>query len=71
MQLPALYTVALWKIAPTIAAMTGGGFNIQAYISVVQIIGMGNLCFLAAAVILTWVLYRQEPTLSPDAAEAR
>ena len=69
--LPALYTVALWKIAPTIAAMTGGGFNIQAYISVVQIIGMGNLCFLAAAVILTWVLYRQEPTLSPDAAEAR
>jgi len=71
MLLPALYTVALWKIAPTIAAMTGGGFNIQAYISVVQIIGMGNLCFLAAAVILTWVLYRQEPTLSPDAAEAR
>ena len=71
MLLPALYTVALWKTAPTIAAMTGGGFNIQAYISVVQIIGMGNLCFLAAAVILTWVLYRQEPTLSPDAAEAR
>ena len=71
MLLPALYTVALWKIAPTIAAMTGGGFNIQAYISVVQIIGMGNLCFLAAAVILTWVLYRQEPTLSPDAAEVR
>ncbi len=59
MLLPALYTGVLWKIAPKIAEQTAGGFNIHAFISVAQIIGMGNLCFLAATVILTWAVYRQ------------
>ena len=57
--LPALYTGVLWHVAPQIAELTAGGFNIQAYISMVQVIGMGNLCFLAASVLLTWSAYRQ------------
>ena len=57
--LPVLYTGVLWKIAPKIAEQTAGGFNIHAYTSIVQLIGMGNLCFLAATVILTWSVYRQ------------
>ena len=57
--LPILYTGVLWKMAPKIAEQTAGGFNIHAYTSIVQLIGMGNLCFLCATVILTWAVYRQ------------
>jgi len=66
--LPALYTGMLWKIAPKIAEQTDGIFNVHAYISMIQLIGMGNLCFLASTVILTWVAYQKEPAPSKDAA---
>ena len=57
------------------------GFNVAAHISMVGLIGMGNLCFLASTVILTWVVNQEEKLLlaqaqatenpPPDEAEAR
>ncbi len=57
---PIIHTCVLCVAAPQIANQTVGTFNVHAYISMVQLIGMGNLFFLASTVILNWGVTRQE-----------
>jgi len=78
---PVIYGGMLCYAGPQIAEQTAGSFNVQAHITMVGLIGMGNLCFLASTVILTWVVNQEEKLLraqaqatenpSPDEAEAR
>ena len=63
---PIIHTGVLCVAVPQIANQTVGSFNVHAYISMVQLIGMGNLCFLASTVILTWVVNRQEKLQTVD-----
>ena len=77
---PVIYGGMLWFVGPQIADQTASEFNVHAHISMVQLIGMGNLCFLASTVILTWVVNQEEKhrraqtppdeNPSPDEAEA-
>ncbi len=78
---PVIYGGMLCYAGPQIAEQTADSFNVQAHITMVGLIGMGNLCFLASTVILTWVVNQEEKLLqaqaqatenpSPDEAEAR
>ena len=76
---PVIYAGLLCYAGPQIAEQTSDGFNVDAHISMVGLIGMGNLCFLASTVILTWVVNREAKLLlaqatenpPPDEAEAR
>lgn len=78
---PVIYAGLLCYAGPQIAEQTSDGFNVAAHISMVGLIGMGNLCFLASTVILTWVVNQEEKLLlaqaqatenpPPDEAEAR
>jgi O-antigen/teichoic acid export membrane protein len=76
---PVIYAGLLCYAGPQIAEQTSDSFNVDAHISMVGLIGMGNLCFLASTVILTWVVNREAKLLlaqatenpPPDEAEAR
>ena len=77
---PIIHTGLLFYAVPQIAEQTAGTFNVHAHITMVGLIGMGNLCFLASTVILTWVVNQEEKLLlaqaqatenpPPDEAEA-
>ena len=57
---PVIYGGMLCYAGPQIAELTADSFNVQAHITMVGLIGMGNLCFLASTVILTWVVNQEE-----------
>ena len=57
---PVIYGGILCYAGPQIAEQTTDSFNVQAHITMVGLIGMGNLCFLASTVILTWVVNQEE-----------
>ena len=73
---PIIHTGLLCVAVPQIADQTTDSFNVHAHISMVKLIGMGNLCFLASTVILTWVVNQEEKlrkateSPSPDEGEA-
>ena len=64
---PVIYAGLLCYAGPQIAEQTSDGFNVDAHISMVGLIGMGNLCFLASTVILTWVVNQEEKLLLAQA----
>ncbi len=66
---PVIYAGLLCYAGPQIAEQTSDGFNVDAHISMVGLIGMGNLCFLASTVILTWVVNQEEKLLLAQATE--
>jgi len=55
------YTLCISHFAPQLAEQTTSGFNVQAYINVVKIIGLSNLAFLGVAGIFTYLHQKSQP----------
>ena len=66
---PVIYAGLLCYAGPQIAEQTSDGFNVAAHISMVGLIGMGNLCFLASTVILIGCESRGEASSSAGAGD--
>ena len=66
---PIIYGGMLAYVGPQIAGQTADSFNVYAYISLVQLIGMGNLCFLSSTLILSWVVNQEENLRKAQATE--